>query len=59
MGNSNGLGKWHITSSNKVWLTSWQYTGIQLSLAWTISVPPFDSFQKAGTKLFDLVFDSS
>ena len=30
----------------------------QLSQTWTISVPPFDSFQKAGTKLHHLAFDS-
>ena len=26
MGNSNGLGKWRITSSNKAWLTPWAGT---------------------------------
>ena len=26
MGNSNGLGKWIITSSNKAWLTPWPGT---------------------------------
>ena len=36
-----------------------QNPGIQqLSHAWTISVPPFDSFQKAGTTLCHLAFDS-
>ena len=30
----------------------------QLSQARTISVPPFDSFRKAGTKLYHLAFDN-
>ena len=31
----------------------------QLSQAWTISVPLFDSFRKTGTKFYHLDFDSS
>ena len=30
----------------------------QLSQTWKISVPPFGSFEKAGTKLYHLAFDS-
>ena len=33
-----------------------QNSGIQQT--WTISVPPFDSFRKAGTKLYHLAFDT-